>query len=331
MTASVDLTQLPWLQPQLRQYGQMIVGGRLPHALSIEGPAGLGKRLLGEHLLRWLLCGDPAATGPCGRCADCQQLAASQHPDQILVEPDSDSGRQITIKAIRALSGRLALRPQRQGRQVALLVPAEALNEPAANALLKTLEEPSDDSHLILVSHQPTRLPITLRSRCVRSAIAPPSQEELRRWLVEQVGPQIDLELLLVQCAGRPLHALAALDGEQAALWQRLRQVVEQCLAGHSSPMAGARSLSQTPDQALDYLSRMLESAASDELRPDLQPGEPGLTSSRRQSTLWLAWQACRQASAQLGSGLREDLALAQVLELCVQALGRDGTRRITA
>jgi DNA polymerase III subunit delta' len=328
---SIDISRMPWLQAQLRQYGQMISNGRLPHALSIEGPAGLGKRLLGEHLLRWLLCGQPGASGACGRCADCLQLAAGQHPDQILIEPDSDSGRQITIKAIRTLSGRLALRPQRQGRQVALLVPAEALNEPAANALLKTLEEPSDDSHLILVSHQPTRLPITLRSRCVRSTIAPPPAAELRHWLADQTDAQTDLELILIQCAGRPLHALAALGGEQAAQWQQLRQIVEQCLSGRSSPMAGARSLAQTPDLALDFLAHMLEAAVAGELQPDSQSSQRGLTSARRQSTLWLAWQACRQASAQLGSGLREDLALAQVLDLCVQALGPDGTRRINA
>lgn len=312
---------MPWLRGQLEQYGQMITSGRLPHALSIEGPAGLGKTLLGMHLLHWLLCERPTAAGACGGCAECLLLAAGQHPDQIRIVPDSDSGRQIMVSTIRALSERLALRPQRRGRQVALLVPAEAMNESSANALLKTLEEPSEDSHLILVTHLPARLPVTLLSRCVRSAIAPPSTTMLRQWLQPQVTAGTDLDLLLGQCRGRPLQALAAIGSDRLAQWQRIRQWLERGLSGQLTPMAMARGLADQPDLTLEFLARLLEAEADSELAQASTNGKLGLTSSRRQSTLSAAWQACQLTSTQLGSGLRVDLALARVLQLCIQAL----------
>jgi DNA polymerase-3 subunit delta' len=315
---------MPWLQPQLQQYGQMIGSGRLPHALSIEGPAGLGKTLLGTHLLHWLLCERPTATGACGGCAECSLLAAGQHPDQILIVPDSDSGRQITVSAIRGLRDRLALRPQRRGRQVALIVPAEAMNESSANALLKTLEEPSEDSHLILVTHLPARLPVTLLSRCVRSAISRPLAALTRQWLERQVPSGTDLDLLLSQCGGRPLQAIEAIESNRLAQWQRIRQWLDRCLAGQATPMAAARALADQPDLVLDFLSRLLEAEAEAELAGSA--AKVGLTSSRRQSTLSAAWQACQLTSAQLGSGLRADLAMARVFQLCVQALVNEAT-----
>ena len=310
-TVRADVRQMPWLASLLDQCQRMLRQARVPHALSIEGPAGLGKTALAEHLQAWLLCAQPVGHGPCGHCAECQLLAAGHHPDLIRQDPDSKSGRQITVDAVRSLRDRLTLRPQRQGRQVALLVPAEAMNESAANALLKTLEEPSADAHLLLVTHQPARLPITILSRCVRLTASVPDDSVQRTWLEAQ-GVTVD-EVLLQQTSGRPLRAVAAQAQSLPAQWSQLQSVLDACASGRVSPAICAMQLGGQVDLLLDYLSRQLEWMAARQLQPG---SHGGLTSSQWQSTLSDAWQACRRMAGELGSGLREDLALARILQL---------------
>lgn len=313
-TKSLDVRQMPWMGDTLLQLGRMLTNDRFPHALSLEGQSGIGKELLSMHLQAWLLCARPQADGACGSCADCQLIAAGHHPDLIVLRPDSKSGRLITVAAIRALSERLALRPQRQGRQVALLLPAEAMNEAAANALLKTLEEPSGDAHLLLLSHQPARLPITVLSRCVRLRVSGPDSKPMQDWLRAQ-GVAVD-ELLLRQCAGRPLQALAAHEQGLIAQWHEIQAKLDACVDGRSTPLASAQALAAQSELALEYLSRSLEWEVAQQLQ-----APASLTSLPRQPTLPEAWRACRRMSTELGSGLREDLALAQVLRLYTQAL----------
>ena len=97
---------------------------------------------------------------PCGECASCRRAALAQHPDLIRLEPIEDS-RQIRIEQVRELCAELALTSHQGGYKVAIISPADALNRNAANALLKTLEEPTARTVLILVATQPSRLPAT--------------------------------------------------------------------------------------------------------------------------------------------------------------------------
>src|SRR5262249_52905361 len=154
----------------------------------------------------------------CGHCPSCRYSIAGQHPDLMRIEllaPDAGDGTltevdTITIDRIRALTEFVQLTSHRQRAKVAVIAPADRMNVAAANALLKTLEEPPPDTYLILVTEQPRRVPLTILSRCRKLAAPLPSADEARAWLAEQgvASP----ELALAQMGGAPLAALESSD-----------------------------------------------------------------------------------------------------------------------
>jgi DNA polymerase-3 subunit delta' len=204
-----------------------------PHALLISGPRGAGKRTLALNFARSLLCESPRADGlACGACPSCRYVAAGQHPDLQLVEPftmdDDGDVKQldaIPVDRIRALIDWAQVTSHRGRAKVAIVVPAESLNVAAANALLKTLEEPPPDTYLLLVSHQPGRVPATLRSRCRRFEAPQADAAVAQQWLTDQgvAAPAT----VLAQAGGAPLLALAMAD----PAWQGERAVWLQALA----------------------------------------------------------------------------------------------------
>ena len=185
------------------------------HALLLTGPAGIGKRRLAEVLAGALLCESPRSGGSaCGECAGCRYVAAGQHPDLRVLEPvDVDdegvakSVEAIVVDRVRSLTEWAQVTSHRGGSKVALIAPAERMNAAAANALLKTLEEPPSGTFLILVSHQPGRLLATVASRCQRIAAPRPTGAESAAWLAGQ--GVADPERLLAQAGRSPLAALA--------------------------------------------------------------------------------------------------------------------------
>jgi len=220
----------PGLFPWQREAAAAMLADRArwPHALLLTGSRGIGKRALALEFARGLLCETPRAGGAaCGECASCRYVAAGQHPDLRVVEPvelDDDGVAKpvewIPVDAIRALIAWAQLTSHRRVAKVAVIVPAERMNAAAANALLKTLEEPAPSTFLILVSAAPGRVPATVRSRCRRMAAPAPDATAARAWLAAQ--GVADPDPLLAQAAGAPLAAWALADtGYQAerAAW----------------------------------------------------------------------------------------------------------------
>ena len=211
---------LPWQRALVRS----LLGRRaqLPHALLVTGPTGTGKRILAQTLAQALLCESPSAEGfACGQCASCTYVAAGQHPDLRIVEPveiDDDGMKPVEwigVDKIRALIRWSEITSHRGGAKVALIAPAERMNEAAANALLKTLEEPPAATYFLLVSHLPGRLPATIVSRCQRIAAPRPTRDEARSWLIAH---GIDApDGALAQAHGAPLRALALADAQYQA------------------------------------------------------------------------------------------------------------------
>lgn len=230
--ASTAPTSHPWagLLPWQHDAARAALAGRArwPHALLLTGREGIGKRMLALEFARALLCEAARADGSaCGECPGCRYVAAHQHPDLRVVEPVEvdDEGAAtpvpwITVAHIRALIEWAQLTSHRRMAKVAVIAPAERMNAAAANALLKTLEEPPAGTYLLLVSHQPGRLPATVRSRCRVLAAPFPEPEVARAWLAEQgVG---EPDALLSQAGGAPLAALALdIPGYQSerAVW----------------------------------------------------------------------------------------------------------------
>ncbi len=219
--------------------------GRLPHALLFHGRPGIGKLHLAEVLAQSLLCENRLQTGlACGACPACGWFAAGNHPDYRLVQPealapddvDADAGeadaedkkkssKQIKIEQIRALSDFFNVGAHRGGNRVVLIHPAERMNPGSANALLKSLEEPSSGLIFLLVSHQPRRLLATVRSRCHALALALPPREVSLRWLQGQGGATTAAGLAF--SGNAPLEAVLLQD-EEAETRRRLFDLLGQ-------------------------------------------------------------------------------------------------------
>jgi DNA polymerase-3 subunit delta' len=208
---------LPW---QARAAADLLANREtFPHALLIHGPRGLGKHALALGLAQGLLCETPRANGlGCGTCPGCHYAIAGQHPDLMrleLLQIDTETGEleavdQIRIDRVRGVISALELSSHRQRARVAVIAPAERMNLEAANALLKTLEEPPAGAYLILVADAPARLPATIVSRCRKLATPRPTADEAKAWLDAQ--GVADPELALAQAGGAPLAAFAHAD-----------------------------------------------------------------------------------------------------------------------
>jgi DNA polymerase-3 subunit delta' len=195
----------PWQQALWQQ-----LAGRQQHAHAylLHGPAGIGKRHLAERLMALLLCQRPNGLEACGQCKGCHLLAAGSHPDNYILEPE-EADKGIKVDQVRDLVGFVVQTAQLGGRKVVLLEPVEAMNINAANALLKSLEEPAGNTVLLLVSHQPSRLLPTVKSRCVQQACPLPDQASSLAWLTEalpECGEDERRELLTL-AGGSPLMA----------------------------------------------------------------------------------------------------------------------------
>lgn len=213
----------PWLTPlweRLRAQPE-----RLPHALLLEGPRGIGKRDFALGFAHALLCETPSQDGQaCGQCPACHWLAQDSHPDFRLLEPLTDEDkseeegpptrkrREINIAQVRALADFVNLSSHRAGGRVVVIHPAETLNPAASNALLKTLEEPSPNTQFLLVSHQPHFLLPTIKSRSQRISMPQPTPAQAAAWLKEQ-GIK-EAELCLALAGGAPLLARDFADAD---------------------------------------------------------------------------------------------------------------------
>nr|WP_275300639.1 DNA polymerase III subunit delta' [Pseudomonas sp. AF32] len=180
------------------------------HAYLLHGPAGIGKRALAERLMASLLCQHPEASEACGECKSCLLLKAGSHPDNYVLEPE-EADKAIKVDQVRDLVSFVVQTAQLGGRKVVLIEPVESMNINAANALLKSLEEPSGDTVLLLISHQPSRLLPTIKSRCVQQACPLPSEAVSMQWLAQALPESTEDERveLLTLAAGSPLAAVS--------------------------------------------------------------------------------------------------------------------------
>jgi len=223
----------PWLNDSLQQLSQLYRQQRLAHALLFNGPEGIGKLELGHMLAALVLCKTPAATTACGQCKSCLLLAAGNHADLLLLQPENAS---LGVDEIRRLTDFTQGKAQQSGNKVVLLRHAERLTEAAANALLKTLEEPPQGCFLILCTAQAQRLKPTILSRCQRWDLAPLSTSQLSDYLrTQQQGPVPDF--IVSFSGGAPLKALSLLQSSELETLQQLITQLQQFIRS-TEPLA---------------------------------------------------------------------------------------------
>ena len=204
---------LPWQHEQWQRIQQQRAQQHLPHSLLFAGPVGVGKRNFARALSRLLLCQTPADALACGQCRSCLLLAAGTHPDWQWIAPE-ERGKAIKIDQVRAVVEFMTHTSQQGGRKIAVVEPAESMNRNAANALLKTLEEPSGNALLILVADAPGRLLPTIRSRCQRLDFPAPPAAQSRAWLSLRGIDAAKIDTALLEADSKPLLASELLDGD---------------------------------------------------------------------------------------------------------------------
>ena len=231
-----------WQTAQWDQLLRQRSMNKLAHGLLLSGVEGLGKLDFALRLAAAVLCQQPTEDGQaCGHCASCQLVAAGNHPDFYLLQAE-ERGKAIKVDEIRQLSAQLNLTSQYAGYKVAVLADAHNMNINAANSLLKTLEEPASDALLILVSSNPQKLPVTVRSRCQTINFSIPETSQALQWLVNEGIDQPEKCLALAH--GAPLLAR---DLQQQALLSEHQQLISSLLevAQHKSVIDKAELLNK--------------------------------------------------------------------------------------
>lgn len=239
-------TAAPWITRQLHQL--LMQRG---HAWLLHGPSGLGQYDLALELARAWLCEEPQVTGACGHCASCHAIDVATHADLCVLMPEIqmlergwplgekaqseiDDKKRKPSKEIRVDAMRAAVeftqRSDARGRgKVVLIFPAESMNSIAANALLKTLEEPTGAVKFVLATESSHQLLATIRSRCLAHAMAWPQRQESLEWL-ESLGVESSLSKSLFSASGsRPAHALSmGHDDWNAQRWSEFPKAMAQ-------------------------------------------------------------------------------------------------------
>jgi DNA polymerase-3 subunit delta' len=230
-----------WLEAAWQQLVRTYRQGRLPHAVLITGQDGIGKSLLVDRLAALLLCERPDDLGDaCGQCAACGWLRAGSHPDLTMLHPD-EPGKAIKIDQIRSLCVELGMTSHAGRYKVAVIAPADAMNVNAANSVLKTLEEPTASTLLVLLTASPGRLPATVRSRCQRLGIRTPAADEALEWLHTSRGIDRAVAWRCLQIsAGAPLAAAELAGSDSLALHDQRLAELSAIFSGHLDPLRAA-------------------------------------------------------------------------------------------
>ena len=222
----------PWLNQPYRQIITRHQSGQAHHALLIQAINGMGDDALVWGVSRWLMCQHPEGLKSCGQCHGCHLMQAPTHPDWYRREAEKGKSS-LGIDAVRDVTEKLYHFAQQGGAKIVWLPDAAQLTEAAANALLKTLEEPPANCWFFLSVREPSRLLATLRSRCMTWHLSPPEELPSLQWLQKQ-SPQSEavLRAALRLSNGAPGAALALLQPER---WQAREKLCETLLGALNS------------------------------------------------------------------------------------------------
>jgi DNA polymerase III subunit delta' len=312
------MTLPSWIEPAWRVLADALAQERLHHALLLGGPRGYGKRALADAFAAAALCTDRSAEGrACARCRACLLVAAGTHPDLARVtfalRDDGRARSEITVDQLRALGERLALASQFGGLKIAIVDPADAMNPSAANALLKTLEEPAPGTVIVLVADDPSRLPPTIRSRCQRIVIPRATRAEAREWLRAQgIGDDVAEQALDASLDNPGQAAEWATDGGLGVRAECMADLAALSASRTRAAAVAERWAADRPEVRL-WLAAAL---ARDEARLIAagRSGPLGLTAREEIPKLTRWFGRANQARGLLATPVRAELVLIDLL-----------------
>jgi DNA polymerase-3 subunit delta' len=295
---------MAWLDPVRGEFRKRLHGDRLAHAFLLSGQTGTGKQDLAMEMAAAVLCLESILPA-CGKCRSCQLLVSGAHPDfRILSFELNKSGKlrsEIVIDQVRDLISFLQLTTTISEKKVALVDPAEAMNRNAANALLKTLEEPPGDAVIIMLSHDPSRLAVTITSRCQKLQVRSPDTGTVLAWLLESGDyGEAEAESALKAAAGSPFQAREMLSEGGVDQYRLVSDTLATMLEGRCAP---ANAMSALGDVDPDRLWTWLSLNAADRFRRNMDNHSVTINLSQLQN------MADRNRSL-LPSPVRKDLLL---------------------
>ncbi len=246
----------PWQADQWQHLWRAKQSNHLPHALLFVGVEGTGKTKFAETFTRAILCQQVTTEGVyCNTCHACRLIEGNAHPNVLWIRPE-ENGHVIKVDQIRVISDFVNQSSLNGEYRVVLINPANFMNINAANALLKTLEEPTTGALIILISSQIERLPRTIISRCQRIAFPRPHREEALSWLKSQLDHTgVDADLLLKLAHGAPLAAVKAVEDNFLPLREEIYQALTDIAEKRADPIKFALQWQMVPPlQVLDLI-----------------------------------------------------------------------------
>ncbi|XOZ34270.1 DNA polymerase III subunit delta' [Halomonadaceae bacterium KBTZ08] len=326
----------PWQSDAYAQLAQRFQEGRFPHALMLLGPAGVGKRQLTVSLASLLLCEAPVAHSgyarACGECKQCLLMAGEGHLDARRLLP-TDQSRYIRIHQVRALGRFVMESPQVARRKVAVIERADQLNLNAANALLKTLEEPPADTFVLVLQREGQPVLPTIRSRCQVLRVEAPTTAEARQWLAQHRSDDTPaLDRALRWAGGAPLEAVRLLEANRPEQRAQCLKALQQALKAEITLSEAVKPFLAMPlMEALDLLQGWALDLARAGADPEaVADGEAApmlrfLAGRRHPSELTAIHEAIMDVRRGLDYNVNPELELIGVLELWCQLMRRSG------
>ncbi len=245
----------PWQNKQWQHVWRMKQDRRLPHALLVTGSVGMGKVLFAQALTRAWLCQQVDAEGnACGVCHACHLLERDVHPNVSWIKPEKE-GQAIKIDQIREASDFVYHSSLENADRILLIHPADQLNAHAANALLKTLEEPPAQVVIMLITDQAQHLPATILSRCQRIHFPLPLSTEVIPWLKPQLSDENEAAFLLHLANGAPLMALALSRNETLVFRRNFLETLQRLSQQQEDPIQSAAKFQKIePIKWIDFM-----------------------------------------------------------------------------
>ena len=320
--------QLFWLSGAQERLRQAAAAGRLPHSLLLLSVAGLGVESLAQWTTAFALC-DSVGRRPCGTCVSCLLLTADSHPDALTVRLEEDA-KQIGVDQVRAVIETLMLKSYCGGYKVAVIEGAENLNVNGANAFLKTLEEPTQNTLLILTAKPSHRLPATVASRCLRFSLRAPAHDAARAWLAQHAGADKNWDAALALAGGAPLLAAEIEAGGLVELEADMRESLRQLSAGAIDiTLLAERWARSNPVLRLIWLENWITArvraslAGADSLQNVEQVRLPAALLKHKICQLFELLDATRQFRRLASTGMNQQLALENLLVAGLAALSQ--------